>query len=261
MKILVLSDLHLEFAKFVPSIDAGVDVVVLAGDIAQGLRGLRWACETFATQQIVYVAGNHEFYDHQVEALGARLREAAQGLGVHFLERNAVDIDGVRFLGTTLWTDFEIFGNARIEESMSAASLYMNDFRCIKTTNSLPAALATSPRNFTPSDAKREFELSAAWLSAELASGDPARTVVVTHHAPHRLSVAPRFANDLLTGAFGSDLTRLLGKSRFWIHGHMHNSSRYTVNGTEVVANPRGYQRRDGSMENGAFDPGLVIEL
>ncbi len=83
----------------------------------------------------------------------------------------------------------------------------------------------------------------------------------MTHHAPHRLSVEPRFSNDLLTGAFASDLTRLLGKSKFWIHGHMHSSSRYNLNGTEVVSNPRGYRCRDGAMENGAFDPGLVIEI
>lgn len=261
MKILVLSDLHLESAKFAPSVDAGVDVVVLAGDIAPGLRGLRWARETFSSQEIVYVAGNHEFYDHQLEALGLQLREAAKGLGVNFLERSAVNIDGVRFLGTTLWTDFELFGRARSAESMSTASLYVEDFSCIKTFRGGPPDQAAQPRKFTPSDAKREFELNAVWLGAELASVDPARTIVVTHHAPHRLSVEARFSSDLLSSSFASDLSRLLGKSKFWIHGHMHSSSRYTVNGTEVISNPRGYRRKDGSMENGAFDPGLVIEL
>lgn len=257
MKILVLSDLHLESAKFSPSVDAEVDVVVLAGDIAPGLHGLRWARETFSRQEIVYVAGNHEFYDHQLEELGLRLQEAAKDLGVHLLERSATEIDGVRFLGTTLWTDFELFGSAKSEESMSTASLYVEDFNCIVTSRGAP----TQPRKFTPSDAKREFDLSAAWLGSELACVDPRRSIVVTHHAPHRLSVDPRFSNDLLSCSFASDLTKLLGRSKFWIHGHMHNSSRYKVSGTEVVSNPRGYRLKDGAMENSAFDPGLVIEL
>jgi Icc-related predicted phosphoesterase len=261
MKIQVLSDLHLESAQFAPSVVPDVDVVVLAGDIAPGLRGMRWARETFSGQKIVYVAGNHEFYDHQLDALSLQLRDAAKDLSVFFLERSSVEIDGIRFLGTTLWTDFELFGSARSEESKSTASLYMLDFSCIKVTRGLSPALLPHSSNFTPSDAKREFDLSAAWLDAELASGDPSRTIVVTHHAPHMLSVEPRFGSDLLSSAFASDLTRLLGRSKFWIHGHMHGSSRYNVNGTEVVSNPRGYRRRDGAMENGAFDPNLIIEI
>lgn len=74
MKILVLSDLHLEFGKLAPvhkdrRIDEGVDVVVLAGDIAEGVQGILWARETFVTKEIVYVAGNHEFYDNNVDSL------------------------------------------------------------------------------------------------------------------------------------------------------------------------------------------------
>jgi Icc-related predicted phosphoesterase len=114
---------------------------------------------------------------------------------------------------------------------------------------------------FKPADARREHAMSTAWLASELAKGEPARTVIVTHHAPHRQSIAPRYARDPLTAAYASDLTRLMGKSRYWIHGHMHDSSRYTVDGTEVVSNPRGYMRRDGALENSAFDPTLVIEI
>lgn len=267
-RILVLSDLHLEFGKLSPvhrdrRIDDGVDVVVLAGDIAEGVQGIRWARETFVTKEIVYVAGNHEFYDHNVDALTVYLREVAQRMDVHFLERDAVLIDGVRFLGTTLWTDFELFGSDTCEHAMSTAGRYMNDFKCIKTSHGFEREGDASIRQriFTPSDARREHGLSTAWLEAELAAGDPEQTVVVTHHAPHMNSVEPRYANDRLTGAYASDLTRLLGKSRYWIHGHMHSSSRYTVNGTEVIANPRGYRRRDGSVENERFQPDLVIEV
>lgn len=268
MRLLVLSDLHLEFGKFSPvhknrRIDEGVDVVVLAGDIAEGVQGIRWARETFVTKEIVYVAGNHEFYDNNVDSLVFYLREVAQRMGVYFLDRDAVHIDGVRFLGTTLWTDFELFGSNACEESIEAATLCMNDFRYIKTSHGFASESDSSIRQrcFTPADAIREHALSTAWLEAELATGEPERTIVVTHHAPHMKSVELQYANDQLSGAYASDLTRLLGKSRFWLHGHMHSSSRYKVSGTEVIANPHGYRQKDRSAENRIFQPDLVIEI
>lgn len=84
---------------------------------------------------------------------------------------------------------------------------------------------------------------------------------MVTHHAPHSLSVEIRYINDLTTSCYVSDLERLMGKAKYWIHGHMHSSSRYHVDGTDVIANPRGYARWDGSNENPFFEPDLVIEI
>lgn len=268
MKLLVLSDLHLNFGKLAllhkdRRIDSGVDTVVLAGDIAEGVDGIRWARETFITKEIVYVAGNHEFYDHNVDFLTDRLREVARRMEVHFLDRDSVTINGVRFLGATLWTDFEFFGADAREVCMQEASKFMNDFRCIKTSRGFCRGEdgLISQRLFTPADARLEHSQSVSWLASELAEDHAQKTVVVTHHAPHMNSVERRFANDSLTGAFASDLSRLLGKSRYWIHGHMHNSCHYTVNGTEVVSNPRGYMRRDGSTENASFQPDLVLDV
>lgn len=268
MRALVLSDLHLDFRKFPPvhkgkRIDDGVDVVVLAGDIHEGVQGIRWARETFQTKEVIYVAGNHEFYDNNITALPKYLREVAQRMGVHFLERDAVEIAGVRFLGTTLWSDFEFFGIEKMEDSMNDSSRYMNDFKCIHTSKDFEREEAGSIRQrlFTPQDAKAEFDLNVSWLEQELAVGDPSKTFVVTHHAPHSYSVEPRYINDLVTGAYVSDLTRLMGKSKYWVHGHMHASSRYNVNGTDIVCNPRGYGDIMGNNENDFFEPDLVLEM
>jgi hypothetical protein len=86
--------------------------------------------------------------------------------------------------------------------------------------------------------------------------------VVITHHAPSRRSVHPRFASSLLNAAFVSDAERFLGGDRvqLWIHGHTHDSFDYVVDGTRVVCNPRGYAK-DGVNENHRFDPHLMIEV
>jgi predicted phosphodiesterase len=139
MKLLISSDLHLEFAKFSPvwnglRIDEGVDVVVLAGDICEGTQGIRWARETFITKEIVYIAGNHEYYDRHWEALQQDMRSTATRMDVHFLDQDSVELFGVRFLGATLWTDFALFGKEKKPTAMFEAERYMNDYKCIQTS-------------------------------------------------------------------------------------------------------------------------------
>jgi Icc-related predicted phosphoesterase len=270
MKILVLSDLHLEFGRLSTvkdgrGIEEGADVVVLAGDIAEGVTGIRWARETFISKEIVYVAGNHEFYDNNIDALTEYLREVAQRMGVHFLERDAVTLGGVRFLGTTLWTDFELYGADKRDEAMDLGGLGMNDFRYIKTLRGFEreADGGIRQRLFKPEDARQEHDLSVAWLDEELGKGDPARTVVVTHHAPSRLSLHPKFDGDDLSPCYISDLPGLLGRSALWIHGHVHDSFDYVVQGTRVAANPRGYvtSKKLGTPENKGFRPDFLVEV
>jgi predicted phosphodiesterase len=267
MKILLLSDLHLEFARFSPlwndqRIDDGVDVVVLAGDIAEGTQGIRWARETFITKEIVYVLGNHEFYSGHIQFLTKNACEVAKSMGVHLLERDAVELGGVRFLGTTLWTDFNFFGAQQHPFAMQAAQMYLNDYQCINTSAAQPgSAMNLQARPLRPADTELMHRESVAWLCEVLPKGTPEKTVVITHHAPHRLSVQPRYERDLVTGAYASDLTHLMGQAALWMHGHMHDSVEYRVNGTRVVCNPRGYARRDGGQENERFEPGLVIEI
>jgi Icc-related predicted phosphoesterase len=266
VKILILSDLHLEFGRMSPihageRIDEGVDVVVLAGDIGEGVQGIRWARETFILKEIVYVAGNHEYYDRHWETLQKDMRSIAQNMGVHFLDEDSVELFGVRFLGATLWTDFAFFGEKKKRTAMFEADRYMNDYKCIQTSHAPPGFESARSRLLEPLDTIRMYESAVAWLGQELETGDPDKTVVVTHQAPHRQSVHARHENDVLTAAYASDLSRLLGKSALWVHGHMHNSSDYRVSGTRVICNPRGYMIRDGSMENDQFNPRCVVEV
>ena len=262
----VLSDLHLELMapdEFVPP-STTADIVVLAGDIHTGTRGLAWAREQFPHQEVVYVAGNHEYYGEVWSSLLPRLRRQAKALGIHFLENNVVELCGARILGATLWTDFDFFGPDLRTLAMSEAKRCMNDFHVI-TVRRLRAADAIHgmERNvpLTPEDTLRWHGKTRQWLTAALAEPFAGPTVVVTHHMPHEKSVHPRYARNIVTAAFGSDLSALMGSAALWIHGHTHDSMDYEVDGTRVLCNPRGYLHPGGGCENRAFRPDLVVEV
>jgi len=262
VKLLVLSDLHVEFAPFEPDAAAvaAADVVVMAGDIHKGVRGVEWARAAFADKPIIYVAGNHEFYGQHWTKLLDKLHESARKQEVHFLENEAVGIAGVRFLGCSLWTDFELFGFALKREAMVQAAEGINDYRQIHIYGT-PEYYRLHSKRLVPLMTVQRHRASVQWLESQLQDGLAKQTVVITHHAPHPASIHPRFADDLLNPAFGSDMTRLMGRAGLWIHGHMHDSADYCVNGTRVVCNPRGYPLSTRGFENRAFQSGLVVEV
>jgi len=256
MRIRVMSDLHLEFWPFEPKrMDA--DAVVLAGDIAEGVNGLYWAREAFPDHELIYVAGNHEFYGNRLPDAISELSMRAQSLGIHFLEQGSTVLGGVRFLGTTLWTDYAIYAanDEHAGRFMFAAKRGMNDYRHIRFG---PKRRKGRDR-VLPGHLLEMHQASRAWLAAQLATPFAGHTVVVTHHAPHLLSVPLQYANDEYTPCHASHIPELVrAPVDVWIHGHMHESIDYTVEGTRVICNPRGYKPPD---ENPAFEPNLVVEM
>ena len=247
MKLHILNDLHIEFEDFEPpATDA--DVVILAGDIGVGMDGLRWAKVKFPDRTVIYVPGNHEFYYHDIALIDQLKAEAPDH--IHVLDNDQVIINGVRFLGGILWTDFALFGESEKLFSMQHARQWMTDFAIIQNNG----------RRFTPEDAIRLHTASRAWLAARLAEPFDGKTVVVTHHAPSSRSVHPRYANDRLTPAFASNLEGLMDDNRvsLWIHGHMHESYDYEIYGSRIVCNPRGYSPQALNPE---FRSDFVVEI
>jgi Icc-related predicted phosphoesterase len=267
MRIQLFSDLHLEHSHrhppfVLPAISA--DVVVLAGDIDNGTRAIDWAEKTFPDRTVLYVPGNHEYYDAELKTAAAALRaRARRSANVQVLDNDELTIEGVRFLGSTLWTDFELFGREKMDTVMAKSLKYVVDFRKIRMGGDL-----LTPRQTV--DLHRD---AIAFLQARLEEPFAGRTVVITHHAPHPGSVHPRWTGDLVNAAFVSDLSRLMGKSALWFHGHTHDSFDFRVRGTRVVANPMGYRRSNwretpaadpplrGVAENARFDPAMVVEI
>ena len=262
MRLLILSDLHLEvWREDAPAIDLSgrPDAVILAGDIDTGSNAIAWAARTFGALPVLYVHGNHEGYGHQLEQMQMDVRAAcaranAAGANIRLLDGDAVELDGVRFLGATLWTDFLLFGEDRLEEALSAAQAYMPDYQRISTGGDKPRLLCAE-------DTAALHARHRDWLSAQLAQPFDGATVVITHMAPSMHSVEGRFATNLGSPAFASQLDALVAQADLWVHGHMHASLDYRIEDCRVVCNPCGYQMADGMPENEQFNPGLTIDL
>ena len=250
MRLHVLSDLHLEYAPFEPpAVDA--DVVIVAGDIAPGTAGIDWMRRRLDGRPVLYVAGNHEFYGSDLPGLTGRIREAARGSQIHVLENDAVVIGGVRFLGCSLWSDFDFAGEDNRAHSMRVCERLVNDYKHIRASELDRPLLAQDTRDL--------HVASRAWLATSLAVPHDGPTVVITHHAP---LVRARPDNPLLAaigGAFASDLSQLMGADAvdLWVFGHIHKVVDVDVNGTRVLSNQRGYPHEPVE----GFDPALVVEV
>ncbi|MBZ5553296.1 MAG: metallophosphoesterase [Acidobacteriia bacterium] len=253
MRLQILSDLHLGVgAMEVPQTDA--DIVILAGDIARPKEAVSWA--SAFPQPVLYVIGNHEFYGGSLDQTVEELRRLCAGTRIRLLDNDEEVIGGVRFLGSTLWTDFRLFdADGQRERSIQEAQRFMRDFSRIRTTEA-------SPTVFTPADSAKLFARHVEWLEKKLGEYFPGPTVVITHHAPSPRSIHPRFIGSLINACFVSDAERIIDGNRvpLWIHGHTHDSFDYVVNGTRVVCNARGYAK-NGMNENSLFNPSFVIDL
>lgn len=246
MRIQLLSDLHLEFGDFTPARPAA-DVLVVAGDLHVGKRGLAWLARHYADIPIVYVLGNHEHYKENVDVLPAKLRAEAPP-NLHLLERGQVVLHGTRFLGATLWTDFELHGDAA--QGMACAHVSMNDHARIRRGERY--------QRFAPRDARITHIATRDWLRTRLAERFDGPTVVVSHHAPSRTSVEQLDREHDLLPCYASDLSSLCGEGvRMWLHGHVHQPTDHRIAGTRVVCNPRGYAP---DLLVPGFQPDLVLE-
>ncbi|OEY68007.1 metallo-dependent phosphatase [Marinobacter sp. X15-166B] len=244
MRLRILSDLHVECfqgGRELPAVAA--DVVILAGDIHRKAEGLAWAAERFAGQTIIYVPGNHEFYGTSMPEMRGELRTAAERWGIHLLDNDTVTLDGVRFYGTTLWTDFALYTGQPHDDpwlTEQRAVAFMPDFRIIE-----------QPRGetFTVAASRVLHGQALHWLRAALKEPHTGPRVVISHHAPLPECIPPKYHHDALSPAFASNLRALMGRMDVWVHGHVHEPVDLTVGGTRIVANPGGYP--------GEYDPPL----
>lgn len=277
MRIQLFSDLHLErFPDFHPHFAPDVDVVVLAGDIGSYQPGSRLKTDDFGLERfsplrpgsrcsrVLFVPGNHEFDSLEFDATYLRLRQTCDRLGIEWLDRQVVTIGRVRFVGTTLWSDFDALAVRESSvtrqmqlrsKSYRAANYYLSKNTTFKLGEPVLA------------EDLRAMSLECqAWLREALAVPFDGTTVAVTHFAPSLLSADPRYGLTPGTAGFCNALDDLFPLAQVWMHGHLHCMNDYIVEGKRdgrswacrVVANPLGYLSKG---EQAAFRENLVIEV
>ncbi len=280
MKIQLLSDLHLEAHPHWKAEPApGADLLVLAGDIGSYQPGSQLVDSDFGLGQfsphtgwptpVIFVPGNHEYDGMDFDEAHGRLRETCTRLGLIWLERETVVMGGVRFVGTTLWSDFDALapaaapqpatrhGGAQVnplaqqlkarDKAFRAANYYL---RKTETTRHGEPWLAENLRE--------QALVCQDWLRTALGQPFDGPTVAITHFAPSLMSADPRYGLTPGTAGFCNALDDLLPHAQLWLHGHLHAPSDYVHRGCHVVANPLGYARKN---EQASFQPKGLIEI
>jgi predicted phosphodiesterase len=253
MKLHILSDLHMEISPYnIQVLDT--DVIVLAGDIAEGIKGLQWAATLLelTDAHIIYIAGNHEFYHLELNETRQKMHDfCQQHTRLHYLENDELIIGDIRLLAATLWTSYNAVAPKDRHTTLRLSELSLTDFRLIQLNK----------RRLTVKDTINFHNQSVTFLDAKLNQAFNGKTIVVTHHAPAFQSVAPKYQVSFLRDYFASQLDNLLGRSALWIHGHTHVTNDYQIGQTRVISNPRGRPNSQGESENKKFNPLLTIEV
>lgn len=263
IKLGLVSDLHTEFwqaedratiSEVVRRRLADADLVLLPGDLGIGRGGIAIAQALFADRPLVCVAGNHEFYDGDYESVLSELQ--ATDAQVHFLHNSMATFDladtAVRVFGTTLWTDFDLHGNAPL--ALLDAQM-LSDFRWIRYRD----------RTLTPADTLAWHREQRAWLLDGLNTKFDGMTIVMTHHAPVSFAISPKYVNDQLSPCFASRMETLLVRDdvSLVVWGHTHHCVDRTIETTRFVSNQTGYPGwftgSDFPTETGEFGQMIVL--
>lgn len=274
MNIQLLSDLHLEsHPDFAPESAPGADVLVLAGDVGSYQPGshltargdtdfglARFSPLLGWPTPVLFIPGNHEYDGLDFDSAHARLQETCSRLGLIWLERETVVLGGVRFIGTTLWSDFDALGPPANDSAATLTQQLRAREKAFRAAN-FYLRKTGGTRGGAPflAEAVREQALGCQhWLRGALGTPFDGPTVAVTHFAPSLRSADPRYGLTPGTAGFCNALDELLPQARLWLHGHLHAPSDYVHRGCRVVANPLGYLRKG---EQAAFRPGLMLSL
>ena len=280
MKIQLVSDLHLEFEDVNIKNESNADVLILSGDIlvaddlrnqpadlsladipdegyGRARRALRYRDfflrVSFQFKHVIYVMGNHEHYHGKFDKSAGIIRETIGYLNIHnihLLDRDIKEIDGVHFVGGTMWTDCNK-GDPMTQYHLEHC---MTDFRVIRIAGE-------NFKKFLPMRTVMEFTKTRDYFKTVIKNlPKDAKIVVCSHHAPSHLSIHEIYKNDtLMNGGYSSDLSEFIldhPQIKLWTHGHMHNNFDYMIGDTRVVCNPKGYPG-----ENGDFENNLILEI
>lgn len=253
MKLHILSDLHTEFSDYKLCIQEA-EVLILAGDIGIGLKGIDYAAQYKKYyKNIIYIPGNHEFYGSHLSKLILEMKPYALSKGIILLDNDSILLEDKFFIGSTLWTDFRLYGDKleQIGYYMNQSLNNINDFNQIRYASYW----------FQPSNCASLGIVAQKYIEQELDKNKNTKKIVITHFGPSKKSIAEKYLGNSLNPFFSNNLDYIVEKSDLWIHGHTHESMDYNIKKSRIICNPRGYSKHQEKQENINFKTNLVIEI
>lgn len=241
-----MSDLHLEFGwriKFNPHPDT---ILVLAGDIDSDYKGgldgvVAQAVENY--KEVIFVAGNHEYYGNEFTAVNHELEDMGRFYdNFTFLNDNFITMDGVTFIGSTLWSNPDVYAFQRV-----------NDKNLIKFHN----------KSFGIDDI-RELNARATLFIKEALEKIDGKKVVVTHFGPDQRLMNPKWINHIVQNSYfwASGFEDYFKLADMWLFGHTHDPTDMVIDGCRCVCNPHGYVFARGTRkEHYDFNENLILEI
>lgn len=277
MKINLMSDLHVEHCPM--STMPGGETLLLSGDIIVSVMSTKKRTDRTSSvrrkwfeaffkecsekyKNVYYIAGNHESYGGDITLTPGYLTEfVAQFPNVKYLNNDTVPLtDKTMLFGATMWTNM----NNRDFAAIFAAKSGLNDFHGSIMNGRTPGPYDVALK-YTPEDSVMEFETTLNCLHTALQQYPDKNFLVMTHHTPSFMSIHPKYGDDPLNYAYSSNLNDLIlsnPRIKHWVHGHTHDTFKYSIGGCQIFCNPRGYTNNPNVLpENKQFDINFNFEV
>jgi len=263
LRVGIHSDLHTEFSACTIANLPALDVLVLAGDIGNLLsvsHFLGTIRNAAPELPVLYVLGNHEYYGLEFAKAKQQYRQLCDRYRVTLLDNEGVQIDDVLFVGSTLWSDFSLAGQADI--SMLWARNKIPDYRKIHRYSADGSLVAMQP-----ADTVEEYKKARAFIQESLLSENQTvrKKVVISHFLPAFELLAPGYrqnADALIQSAYwATDIPQLHQLADDWIYGHSHDCIETTVGTTRFLSNQRGYSKVMNKAQSADYQRDYCVNI
>lgn len=253
IKLRLLSDLHIEGYKYFYEW-AGEDILILAGDIHTKNRLHELLITIPFNVRVLFVAGNHEYYDGVFDDVNEYLKGLEKDFtNFRFLNNESIEIDGINFFGGTMWTRFMLFGFNELWFVKKQARQRINDYFLIRKRDDLEGRIRGWEIEDHVSEHEKFYRETKLWLQHT----EGKKRVMISHFAPHPVTIQPQYAGQMVNAYFTEDMSDLMGWDGLWLYGHTHGSFDGMVGDTRIISNPKGY----GLENKNGFQNELIIEI
>jgi Icc-related predicted phosphoesterase len=250
------SDLHLERNVGISIKNRNkADLLILAGDIVpiklliQSSNNLKkydeWDnitefFDTASTQykDVIYVCGNHEFYDSDIDDVKALKKSLKQYNNIHVLEQESIRIDGHLFVGGTCWTKIK-------DPTLEAEALHKFSDYIYISDGKITEYYTNKRKQLLPSTTSKMCDDFIKYVNQTLEENDNNNLIVITHHCPTQLGIPNIFKGNFWNGLFCNEFDDYIydtNRISHWIYGHTHDYPKdFYIGSTNILSNTHGY--------------------